>query len=105
MSFLNPDPEKVFYSIPGTCVSLCGRRLCCSSSLSWVSEEQVQCCPHGSNHLPLELLKNILGIAEGFDLHFEKEQDLSHRIYLQAQGKALAGGSRIIPGSRARLQG
>lgn len=44
-------------------------------------------------------------LRSDFDLHVGKEQDHNHQIYLQAQWKALAGGSRIIPGGRVRLQG
>lgn len=52
MSFLKPDPEKVFYSMS---LFVAG---------GWVPEEQVQHCLHGPNHLLLELVKNVLGIAE-----------------------------------------
>lgn len=40
----------------------------------------------------------LASLRSGFDLHFEKEQDHNHQIYLQAHQKALDGRSRIIPG-------
>lgn len=63
--FLNPDPEKVFHTIPRTCVSLSQReallRQLFNSGMGRTSPSR---CPHGPNQLPFKLVKNLLGIAE-----------------------------------------
>lgn len=59
IGFLNPDPKKVFYTIPRTCVSL-HSSADAALQFGYQTNESIPL----PNQLPFELVKDVLGIAE-----------------------------------------